>query len=836
MTFNRVFAAAMACAVAAWCIDASRADTQQADMATTAPTTMTASATATAPTTQPAPLPDCLTDDERLLAQQLDQRVVQLLALLGAKPNPDTMVIQAPVLPDHFPPPGSNELIPDTKDGADQNATLVALFSQLEGDFVPREFGDQHAARAALLAMHDAFAMSLIRHLDDDANAKPAATAEIRARITDTLAKTARQTREAVMLSCLSADQREALEELRRLQPRLHADALSNDLDRRRTAIKALADKNIPLAQAEPLLILTLQSEQWWQLRPVVIETIHIGKYRSNELEDTLVHLAFQSPWFNKGACGLLRSWKSTRVTPRLLAVMKRNNARSDNTPSGVLVELLADLNDPRAIPVLMAMFEEASTKVERTATLGEKTYTLSNADAPLYLLIRLTGQSPDDYNVTPMAEYYHEAMRQWGGWDGWVTDETYGFLAGPSRQEAIDKFKAWYAKNKGRYANLPAMELPDADARPRYFVMNSWAWAGKRFGLEQSLASRTDVPATLCEAIEQAVAKIVPDLDAASPAARTRAQDRLLVLHDRLTAPLIDAARGQTDHDDPGARFLLQYMAALSEGLSHAATLDGPAREKLLRFRAEQGWLFRLYFSMDDSNQDVALSQLAHVKDPDANAEPLVVLALRSENSEIFQQACRIITTKKYRGPQIVDRLCKAVATGKMDRHAEYAAAKVLGVLNDPNTTPLLLERLRERASPADSWYVMGGRLAAVYSDAMVAMQDRRLIPVLVERLSQDSKISNLNSTRTMTYCVNDYYLYILLRLTGQSPEDYQLLPAGRNVVLPESDDAPPGFLEEANTDKNARAAAYEKMQQWWAEHKDQPPYKDLEPLPTAE
>jgi len=814
MTFNRFIVVAMLCMMAC-VVGASRAEAQQADTAAT-PAPVTAAAA------QPAPLPEGLTDDERLLVRRIDQRVAQLLTLLLDTPDAKNT------------PDATDETA--AKEDPDLNAAAVRLWRLRFGEPdakdepPPKESPDQQAARSALLAMHDDFATRLVRLLDAD---DPPATAETRARVADTLALAARETREAVTLSYLTDAQREAVAELRRIQPRLYAEGLGVDLPRRAAAIEALTAKNVPLPQAEPLLMLALRSAHD-RLRTPAMHAIG-GQHHSRELEDLLLSIALQRNSSNaEQAFHLLKLWKSPRLAPHLLAMLKQ----LDNDPRDIarFVILLADVNDARCVPPLVAMLEQASAKVSASLTIMEKTYTLSDADMPLYLLIRLTGQSLDDYNVTPMFQWQTDLGGRMLGARGGLMDMPYGFLKGSDRQEAIGKFQAWYAQNKDRYANLPDMALPELDPR-RWAIGSPWPddRAAAVWGQHQKPSpEHAEVfdTAALREELSRALSRIVPELNADSPAARARAQQRLRALHDRMTDPLVAVARARDDRQADTARALLLYMAALSEGLSYAATLDGPGRTKLLRFRAEQNEIFRLYFSLEEPRQKTIMEQLSYSREIGSHAEPLVLLGLGHENEAIRRYANLCVASGRYRDGQAVDRHCDAIASGTLSVDAETEAVKSLRLLNDPRATRLLLKRLTTlklsgRGDDGDK------RLAAAYVHALAAADDPRLVPVLIECLDQHNDVHGLTDAgRSMTFCLNDYYLHLLLRLTRQSPETYQFLPIGNTFLSPTNGDATPGFSGDAETSRKARAAAHENMRQWWEKRKDLPPYKDAKPF----
>jgi len=120
---------------------------------------------------------------------------------------------------------------------------------------------------------------------------------------------------------------------------------------------------------------------------------------------------------------------------------------------------------------------------------------------------------------------------------------------------------------------------------------------------------------------------------------------------------------------------------------------------------------------------------------------------------------------------------------------------------------------------------------IAVAYADALIATGDPRLVPALIARLGNNSDnfhtISVGQRNEEYTCCLDDHHLYILLGLIGQSPKEHQL-----HV---KSYKSPEGTVSEIRgfTSAQSRATAYANMRTWWTEHKNQPPYKNLQPLP---
>jgi len=661
------------------------------------------------------------------------------------------------------------------------------------------------AAQRALLSLHEAFAATLLRQYDD-------ASPEARSRIADTLAQCARRTREELLLAELSPEQREKLLEFRQWQPRLYAEAISEPYDRRAAAISGLMKRNDPRQLAEPLLVMALRSPRSEPQR-AALNVIAQKRYPpTDDLIDAMTDLVLASSGISYYYASLrdsygesrqppaamahqqLRIWKPARITPRLMGTLLDGNMPADG-----IVDLLAAIGDARCVPTIAALLKNSSSPIhtvyENQRNDNDKNVSRTRGDALLYLLLRLTNQSPAAYGMVSMP--YATAY------------DAYGFEKTADRKEALALARQWFEDNKERYKDVPAMKLSSRTKAP--VQPPRWPGQAKAADSELDPASLNDAlnVAALNEEIARTVTRMTAGLDAPSPAARTRAQERLIDLHRRLTDPLLANAR------EPIPKFLLQNMAALCEGLSYAASLDKPMRDKLLHFRERSDDLFRLFFQLDPANQIMALNALPR-KD-DGSGEGMVILGL-SSTADVRARACGAAASGLYRSDRTIDLLCDLLSGRDV---VEVAAVNALAKIGSPRVSPLLLERMK------------GNDLyrAESYREALVASGDLRLVPTLVARLGQnkDTPIRMSSNGQMFSICLDDQYLYILLKLTGQSPTEYKLNVPSDNDIGRNSFYRVQGF-----TDNKDRDAAYAKMRTWWEAHKNQPPYKDLESLPS--
>jgi len=682
-----------------------------------------------------------------------------------------------------------------------------------------QEESPRQAAAWSLLSLHDAFAVALLSQCES-------ASPEARARIADTLAQCARLTREELVLADFSPAQREKLLEFRRLHPRLFVEAVSEDLDRRAAAVAGLMKIHDPNQLAEPLLAMALRSPHEATQR-AALNVVAKKRYVSDGLIDAVTDLVIASgsndnrPEFREmrgggrslprlhnndeanaieQACRLLRIWKPARALPTLMGSLQ-NASRAGNTH---VLDLLVDIGDRRCVPLTMKLLTSASTQggdiYDGLYTDDGRLITRTHADGLLYLLLRLTNQSPAAYNMEPMPHGY-------SGYD--ISRNAYGFEKKSDRTKAITKAKQWYANNKNRYKTVPTMTLPPQPERA-----SPPPWPGKPAATDAASphADLLDV-ADLCEEISRTVAKISDDLDARTPAARTRAQQRLIALHGHLTAPLLQTQAGRETR-------LPHNMAALCEGLAHAASLDKSSRDKLLGFRARNDEIFRQFFHLEWAAQTEALKRLIHRDDATGAGEAIVILGLASRSPAVREFACQAAATGRYHSDRVIDLLSDMLT----HNNVSFSSPTVLGALEkigSPRTSHLLLGRMtRNTIHQADA-----------YAAALIASRDLRLVPALTEQLGQNRGIARQHTTagKTIGTCLNDYHLYILLKLTGQSPTDYDMFDPALET------DEQRQYLSVGFADDKARSAAYKKMLMWWAEHAGKPPYKNLEPLPAV-
>jgi len=271
----------------------------------------------------------------------------------------------------------------------------------------------------------------------------------------------------------LSPAMRAKLQEFRRLNPRLFLDGISEDVSRRAAAMQAIEKLDDPKRFCEPMILMSIRHPAA-ECRVAAMEAALTKGCKGDEIVDAVTDIVMRwresdsRPTYYPDqssepvsaplkAIQLLQAWKPTRSTPKLMGSLAQEGVYGPTDvfgPSNTL-NLLEEINDPRCIPLARQMLDTSSTNSVSIGDSNGKTISFAASDKVLYLLLRLTGQSPEAYGMSTMAESEEGSY-------GSPYVGMYGF-ATPSgdespRKAAIDKFKKWYDKNKDRYKGLEAI------------------------------------------------------------------------------------------------------------------------------------------------------------------------------------------------------------------------------------------------------------------------------------------------------------------------------------------------------------------------------------------
>jgi hypothetical protein len=223
-------------------------------------------------------------------------------------------------------------------------------------------------------------------------------------------------------------------------------------------AIGKLRDPNHP---AQALAAWCMEDPRPGIVR-LALETIGKVPFDSEVIVQSLADLVARTPaelWDQNRPWQATPQWEAVKAlarigkpqgAPALLATYLRIKGHASKA---ALADALLAAGEIRVLPTMVEMIESraASTKVMG----GGKNLECTDGDAALQLVVRLTGQKPEDYGIG----VFQMGVRPF-----------FGFEKDEQRQEAIVKFQAWWEKNKAKapYKDLQPLELPSLPESPK--------------------------------------------------------------------------------------------------------------------------------------------------------------------------------------------------------------------------------------------------------------------------------------------------------------------------------------------------------------------------------
>jgi hypothetical protein len=686
-------------------------------------------------------------------------------------------------------------------------------------DALGRE-ADREQAADALLTLQRAVLEPVRQHAGDG-------DAEVRLRARQTLAEVLLRTRMQRVLAHLPADQEAKLRALRRARPQLFEDVFSDDLPRRIDAVKRIAETDDPDALAEPVVTLCLghPSDELATAAAVAAGT---GRYRSDAVVAKLVRMldrdsappyrsrySYDSSSAQQLAVTALRKIASPSAVPALLQRMKSNPRMGD---AGLdIAETIGASGELGAIPHLLEMLRD--TRVRGSFSVNEIKVTRAPCDPALLALVRLTGQDPARYGFV----LYEQ--RNW---------RLFGFSEYDDRNKALARFRTWWAEHKDRppYDAIEPVELPERSLgvarrvriRPRRTPDEPPA----------APASATALPNVtgLAERLSTFADSLAEQFRSDRFEHRRAAQQDLLATGEMLLEPLIGAARR------PASRApVLEVMSRLVVEASvqdYLAELAAGGRaadaEKVLELRRRRPELVTGLFSLSWDRRADALEQLGELPDAALLVEPLLIRNLRHPSKQVARAAVEACGDGRHVSRKLLDELLRIVVEaerrdwrGWWSESLPVAALGTLRRIGARHGSPTLVGLLRRSIGEHNH------DVAVPVTHTLAATGDLRLLPLLVDGLDQDDAHYTRSSNNIkMTVAPSDFYLMAALLLTEQRPEDYGF------IIWPhssEGQDPPFGFASDEK-----RKEAIGKFRDWWARHRDEAPYKDLQPPAVPE
>ncbi|MFW6066106.1 MAG: hypothetical protein ACOC9S_04735 [Planctomycetota bacterium] len=307
----------------------------------------------------------------------------------------------------------------------------------------------------------------------------------------------------------------------------------------------------------------------------------------------------------------------------------------------------------------------------------------------------------------------------------------------------------------------------------------------------------------------------------------RREAEESILKLHTSLLEPV----RVRAADADPEVR--LRARDTLSDALLQTRILRvlahvPPENEfKLRRFRKAHPDLFDDVFGEDLERRTAAVARIATLDDPDALAEPLLVMCLGHPSEQMQTAAVYVATTGRYRGDATIRKLMDIVERRGLRRQHGYGRHD-----STPLPGDLALTAVTEIGSPAAAPGLtklitqchqhFGYSAEIELAEALAATGELRVIPHLIGRLDLTHHTISMELEHGhFSKAPCDAPLLALLFITGQDPSRYGF------VLAEHYSDRMFGF-----TDAHDRENAVKRFRKWWDEHKDDPPYADMEPL----
>jgi HEAT repeat protein len=729
------------------------------------------------------------------------------------------------------------------------------------------------AAQERLLEIQRAVLATLDPYVDD-------ADLEVRLRVGEVLDEMIVEARVTRMIASLPPDQRSRMLQFRQSQPAIFALMMSQDWNQRVKAVGKLTRQSDPQRLAEPLVVLCLRHHST-ELVTRAAEAVQRCDYRSDAVVEALAGALGRyqgEPEVRYGRYGRGVLSPALTICEALGNIASPRSARAliDALPGGAhsvggnssliapLIDALVSTGEKRAIPTLLDRLNGDDRSGRTTWSFESGTATTQTSDYAFYAILRLTSQAPSEYKMLVVASSPFNAFPGGRFSIGFAREKE------KDRKDAYEKLKNWWAaaREKQPYTGLTSLEPPaksqrggdpsgpqrggessgggeprsqpatapqvsatpkdaggDSNARSAAAAASPSPAAGPARQVRPS-ASPLPPPAFSAE-VTAATRRYADTFRSGSFSVRDAVRHRLLDLY---AATLQGLADGVEDRDsESGKRLLDSLSEAVTEASIHAAGFQLPPdlRAKLSAFLAAQPKIARAAFNLNWSARAEAGDALAGLSDPNALAEPIVLLYLKDPTPQIAQSALKLAGKGNYRSDAVVDALTDMLAgsteeewgrstySGGGPDNPVGAILDALTRIRSPRPAPMLLALWMQRSARNDAF-------TPALADAMVATGDLGIMPHLLGKLreNQTSMSTTTGKGKAITCAPCDGPLLVLVRLARQDPNDYQFM------VATDVGNARVGFKDDAT-----RKAALKKFDDWWKKARLAPPYRDLKP-----
>ena len=313
----------------------------------------------------------------------------------------------------------------------------------------------------------------------------------------------------------------------------------------------------------------------------------------------------------------------------------------------------------------------------------------------------------------------------------------------------------------------------------------------------------------------------------------RQSAEAELLGLHRAYAETLTHFA----DDADPEVRVRIAEVLNRAIGISrfqHAlARLRSADRKKMLRLKKSHPQIVDDILSPVWPRRIKAVGAIEKLDDPEALAEPLLVLCMDHPSKELAAAAIDAAIDNHYRSDAFVDALVATLIRTPQDdwRRSRYSSGSSTGGPLPHMAALSALKSIRpKRAAPALAAMMLdrtGGHnyRPSHLADVLAATGEIRVIPRLIDGLKLTNVYSSwsFGNNKRITLAAADPALKALLLLTNQDATKYGLAHHPHNHYS----ETVYGF-----PDAKAREKGVTMFKDWWARNKDKPPYNDMTPL----
>jgi len=328
---------------------------------------------------------------------------------------------------------------------------------KLSVDLSSADAGVRSAAIKTLDVLQRTMIESLTSHMNDR-------DPEVRARVAALLAEFQRQIRTTRAMACLSDTQRQRLASLQESHQEYCQAMFGTGKQLKLSVLKDISRKVDRQKIYEPLVILGLYS-QFEDVQLAAIDAVVQSGYDNPQLAARLVELSYSPGNVQNYGYNPYNPYGVNNLQAQALAALQKIRSLDTAAPltaiafslmndysgrQAQLADTAAQTGNLRLLPTLLPKLAE--TAITRSMSNGVSRISYTNADLALYIMVTVTGQSVEDYNIcsTPINSGYNSM----------------GFDSNEKRMDAIKRFREWWDKNKDlpKYKDLKPLVLPDVN------------------------------------------------------------------------------------------------------------------------------------------------------------------------------------------------------------------------------------------------------------------------------------------------------------------------------------------------------------------------------------